>query len=167
MILLFTWHYHSPSSQVGKGMSSDDFVQFMESLQTTKNLIMDPSRSVSTSTYAKITIRMYSEIAYMIIYNSRGHFHVVCILYPPTAPKEESPERQMEPDESEENPSDFFSRESQLIRTNSQGSNMLSSKRNSALRRSKRPADLASSTSQSNFNGREPVRSPEHVRAGG
>lgn len=41
-------------------MSSDDFVQFMESLQTTKNLIMDPSRSVSTSTYAKITIRMYT-----------------------------------------------------------------------------------------------------------
>ena len=41
-------------------MSSDDFVQFMESLQTTKNLIMDPSRSVSTSTYAKITIRMFT-----------------------------------------------------------------------------------------------------------
>lgn len=51
---------HSPSSQGGKGMSSDDFVQFMESLQTTKNLIMDPSRSVSTSTYAKITIRMFA-----------------------------------------------------------------------------------------------------------
>lgn len=50
-------------SKNGKGMSSDDFVQFMESLQTTKNVIMDPSRSVSTSTYAKITIRMFFELA--------------------------------------------------------------------------------------------------------
>ena len=96
-----------------------------------------------------------------------GHLHVhtmpVCSL--PTAPKEESPERQVEPEESEENPSDFFSRESQLIRSNSQGSNMLSAKRNSGLRRSKRPGDISSPASQSNFNGREPVRSPEHVRA--
>ena len=44
-------------------MSSDDFVQFMESLQTSKNVIMDPSGSVSTSTYAKITIRTYTCIA--------------------------------------------------------------------------------------------------------
>lgn len=62
-------------------MSSDDFVQFMESLQTTKNLIMDPSRSVSTSTYAKITIRMFTvdTIADLVI---SGHSHTVHTLNP-------------------------------------------------------------------------------------
>ena len=143
-------------------MSSDDFVQFMESLQTTKNLIMDPSRSVSTSTYAKITIRMFTtdQIAVLVMC---GHSHYACSSF--TAPKEQSPERQVEPEMSEENPADFFSRESQLIRSNSQGSNMLSAKRNSSLRRSKRPGDLANSGSQSNFDGREGIRSPEHVRS--
>lgn len=88
----------------------------------------------------------------------------LCILLIFAAPKEQSPERQVEPEMSEENPADFFSRESQLIRSNSQGSNMLSTKRNSSLRRSKRPGDLASSSSQSNFEGKEGIRSPEHVR---
>lgn len=144
-------------------MSNDDFVQFMESLQTTKNLIMDPSRSVSTSTYAKITIRMFAidRIAISVVYgHSISHYAYSSF----TAPKEPSPERQVEPEMSEENPGDFFSRESQLIRSNSQGSNMLSAKRNSSLRRSKRPGDLTSSSSQSNFDGKEGIRSPEHVR---
>ena len=39
--------------QLESGMvSSEDFVQFMESLQASKNIILDPSRSLSTATYS-------------------------------------------------------------------------------------------------------------------
>ena len=35
----------------GGGMSSDDFVQFMEGLQDQRNVVVDLSKSVSTGTY--------------------------------------------------------------------------------------------------------------------
>ena len=44
----------SPSlnSSKGKGgMSNDDFVRYMEGLQDSRNIVADPSRSVSMATY--------------------------------------------------------------------------------------------------------------------
>ena len=33
------------------GTSSDDFIQFMEGLQSSRNIVADPSRAVSMATY--------------------------------------------------------------------------------------------------------------------
>ncbi len=41
----------SASSQPKGGMSSDDFVRYMEGLQDSRNIVADPSRSVSMATY--------------------------------------------------------------------------------------------------------------------
>ena len=46
---------YSPTAQMFKdgkgGMSSDDFVSFMEGLQSSRNIVADPSRGVSMGTY--------------------------------------------------------------------------------------------------------------------
>ena len=54
----------SPTDMLKKdgkgGMSSDDFVQFMEGLQSSRNIVADPSRAVSMATYSTDTISMKS-----------------------------------------------------------------------------------------------------------
>lgn len=74
--------------------------------------------------------------------------------------KEDSPERHLgDESQHEEDPNDIFSRQSQLIRSNSSSSTV---KKTSSMRRSMRPGEQSSHTSSSNLNDTN-IMSPSHV----